>query len=161
VPLTVRDATHADVPRLVEIARRAFLSAFGFTAPFALLQQWMAEDKEPAWYERDWRGMQVCERQGEIAGLVQPIVDEINGLWVHPDHQGQGVGSLLLAEGETRILQAGFARCWLVCSGYNRRALPFYEARGYAIVTELRTSHPGGIEELSFRMERTLIARPA
>jgi GNAT superfamily N-acetyltransferase len=37
-----------------------------------------------------------------IAGLMQPTVDEIDGLWIHPAYQGRGIGSSLLAFGEER-----------------------------------------------------------
>jgi [ribosomal protein S18]-alanine N-acetyltransferase len=159
VSLIVRPATRADVPRLVEIARRAFLSAFKITAPFALLEQWQKNDREPAWYERDWPAMRVCERNGEVAGLVQPRDDEVNGLWVHPDHQGHGVGTMLLAEGEDEILRLGYDRSWLTCSSYNPRAVQFYEARGYVTARTISTVHPCGVTEPSFRMERLLVTR--
>jgi ribosomal-protein-alanine N-acetyltransferase len=145
---------------MIEVARRSFLSAFGSTAPFPLIQQWARNDREAIAYPRDWGQMFVLERDGTIAGLVQPTVDEINGLWIHPDHQGQGIGSLLLAYGEGVIRHRGFGRSWLTCSAFNLRALDFYRRRGYAVFQSTRKRHECGVDEESFGMERQLNGAP-
>jgi [ribosomal protein S18]-alanine N-acetyltransferase len=156
--MRIRPATEHDIPRMVDIARRAFLSAFGTTAPFPLIQQWVRTDREPAWYARDWDRMFVVERDGIVLGLVQPTADEIDGLWVHPDFHGQGAGSVLLAQGEKVIRERGYTRSWLTCSSFNVRALAYYHRRGYRIFRSIRTLHPCGVDEESFGMERDLAA---
>jgi GNAT superfamily N-acetyltransferase len=92
----LRPAREVDVPRLIEIARRSWLSAFAQTAPFSMIQRWVRIDREAEWYPRHWPDMLVVLVDGTPVGLVQPSKDEINGLWVAPDHQGQGLGALLL-----------------------------------------------------------------
>ena len=159
--MTIRPATEADVPRMIEVFRRSFLSAFGLTAPFTLLQQWIRDDRESATYPAQWAEMFVLDEDGTIAGLMQPTIDEIDGLWIHPDHQGRGVGSRLLAYGEDVIRQRGYARSWLTCSSWNQRALDFYRARGYTVFKSKWTHHEGGIEEESFLMERILDGAPS
>lgn len=154
--MTVRPATEADVPRMIEVARRSFLSAFGVTAPFPLIQQWACDDREATSYPREWAFMFVLEREGVIAGLVQPTVDEIDGLWIHPDFQGQGIGSLLLEHGEGIIRSRGFSRSWLTCSAFNPRALEFYRRRGYRVFRSSHKLHECGVDEESFGMERML-----
>ncbi len=156
MPSPIRPATEADVPRLIEVARRSFLSAFGVTAPSPLIEQWAREDRESTSYPRDWAEMFVMERDGVIAGLMQPTVDEIDGLWIHPDYQGQGIGSLLLAYGEEVVRTRGFARSWLTCSSFNPRALDFYHRRGYTVFRSMRKLHECGVDEESFAMERML-----
>jgi ribosomal-protein-alanine N-acetyltransferase len=154
--MTIRPATEADVPRMIEVFRRSFLSAFGFTAPFALLQQWIANNRENVLYPAQWVQMFVLDVDGTIAGLMQPTVDEIDGLWIHPAYQGRGIGSSLLAFGEDVIRDRGYRRAWLTCSSYNQRALDFYRARGYTVFRTIRTLHDCGIDEESFAMERSL-----
>lgn len=153
---SIRPATEADVPRMIDVARRAFLSAFGPSAPFILIQQWIREDRESVSYPRDWDQMYVLEQDGVVAGLMQPIADEINGIWVHPDYQGRGVGSRLMDLGEKIIADQGYGRSWLTCSSYNRRALEFYRHRGYTVFKSLRHLHECGVDEESFAMERQL-----
>lgn len=141
---------------MIEVARRSFLSAFGVTAPPPLLDQWARKDRESTSYPRDWALMFVAERDGVIAGLMQPTVDEIDGLWIHPDFQGQGFGSLLLEYGEGIIRDRGFTRSWLTCSSFNPRALGFYRSRGYAVFRSTWKQHECGVNEESFGMERML-----
>ena len=159
--MTIRPATEADVPRMIEVFRRSFLSAFGFSAPFALLQQWIRDDRESVMYPEHWAEMFVLEQDGAIAGLTQPTIDEIDGLWIHPGYQGRGIGSRLLKHGEGVIRERGYTRSWLTCSSYNQRAVGFYRARGYAVIRSKWTQHEGGIEEESFVMERMLDGSPA
>jgi len=154
--MTIRPATEADVPRMIEVYRRAFLSGFAFTAPFPIIQQWIRRNPEAARYPAHWAEMFVHEQDGKITGLLQPIDDEINGLWIHPDYQGQGIGSGLLEFGETTVRQRGYARSWLTCSGFNPRALGFYRARGYSVFRSSREVHECGVEEEVFEMERRL-----
>jgi ribosomal-protein-alanine N-acetyltransferase len=156
--MKIRPATEADVPRMIEVFRRSFLSAFGFTAPYPLIQQWIRNDREATYYPAHWPEMFVLEGDGTIAGLMQPTIDEIDGLWVHPDYHGRGVGSRLLEHGENIIRGRGYSRSWLTCSSYNERALGFYRARGYTVFRSTWKSHEGGIEEESFAMERMLPA---
>ena len=118
---------------MIEVFRRSFLSAFGFTAPFPLLQQWIRNGiPRRSRTPQHWAEMFVLEQDGTIAGLMQPTIDEIDGLWIHPRFQGRGIGSHLPAHGEGIIRERGYARSWLTCSSFNQRALGFYRARGYA-----------------------------
>jgi GNAT superfamily N-acetyltransferase len=77
--------------------------------------------------------------------------DEVNGLWVHPDRQATGAGTLLLRTGEAIIRRAGHRTARLTCSGFNPAALAFYRRCGY--VETRRESHASGIEIEEVRME--------
>lgn len=149
---------------LVALARRSWLSAFGDTAPPALVAHWRATDREPAWYARYWPDMIVAEVSGDVVGLTQPKMDEVNGLWIDPAWQGAGVGSRLLRSAELAIAAAGFDRAWLTCSGFNRKAAGFYEARGYWIERREAQVHPSGVPEEVLTFAKRLRApefRPA
>lgn len=71
----------------------------------------------------------VADADGLVAGYVGFDPDWINHLYVHPDFQGQGLGSqllvLALADGRSR-------RLWTFQQ--NARARRFYEARGFVLV---------------------------
>ena len=154
--ITLRPAAEADLPRLVEIARRSWLSAFAQTLPFEAIRDWVAADRAPGWYATYWPTMTVAELGGEIVGLVQPAADEVNGLWVHPSVQGRGVGARLLAEAERQIAAAGHGKAWLTCSGVNPRAQGFYAARGYRVVRRYTEPFPCGYPEEMLVYERAL-----
>lgn len=157
----IRPARREDLDALIEVGRRAWLSAFAQTAPFALIAWWAKTDRTAALYREAWPQMLVFEEAGRIAGLVQPVAAEINGLWVHPERQGRGIGTELLRAGEGAIARAGHAVAWLTCSALNARALAFYERRGYAEVRRERASHASGVEIEDVRLERDLGARRA
>jgi len=53
----------------------------------------------------------------------------LNQLYVHPEHQKQGVGSLLLAEVESAF--PGVFSLQLEVIEANQRAIRFYESRGF------------------------------
>ncbi len=77
----------------------------------------------------------VCEADGEIVGfgVVLPRADgqaELDGLFVRPDVWGEGYGRLLLEHGERMAKGWGATRMHVIA---NERALPFYEACGFAV----------------------------
>jgi len=152
----LRPAVESDVSELIELARRSWLSAFAQTAPWPLIESWAVADRTSAHYQRHWREMLVLVDAGAILGLVQPVEAEINGLWVHPAHQGTGAGTRLLAAGEDVIRREGHGTAWLRCSVYNPRALAFYAKRGYVETRRVSSTHPTGLTYADVRMEHEL-----
>jgi GNAT superfamily N-acetyltransferase len=82
----------------------------------------------------------IAEIAGEPVGYLALVDDILDHLYVAPDHQGRGVGSMLLAKAKA-LRPAGLQ---LYAFQRNRRARDFYEARGFAPV---RFSDGGGNEE--------------
>jgi GNAT superfamily N-acetyltransferase len=154
--MTLRPAREEDVPALIELVRRSWLSGFAPSAPAAFVQQRLARDFERDWYPRHWPAMTVAEDGGVLLGLVQPEGDEVNGLWVAPEAQGRGVGTALLRHAERLIAAAGHARAWLTCSGFNPGAARFYLARGYREIARTTKDRGGGIVEEVLTFERRL-----
>lgn len=67
------------------------------------------------------------DRDGTILGYMALVGASLDHLYVGPGHQGQGVGSLLLAKAKA-LRPAGLR---LYAFQRNRRARVFYEARGF------------------------------
>lgn len=71
----------------------------------------------------------VAEAEGAVCGYIAFKPGWINHLYIHPDHQGQGMGDALLA----KALSDGTPReLWTFQQ--NTRARAFYEARGFSLV---------------------------
>lgn len=157
--MRLRPACEGDLAALIALAKRSWLSAFT-GAPAVFVQDWLGRAFEEEWYPRYWSGMTVAEAGGVILGLVQPMKDEINGLWVDPAAQGRGVGTALLLHGENEIATAGYTRAWLSCSGFNPKALRFYLARGYRRVKSETKARAGGVAEEMFVFDRPLPRTP-
>ncbi|HJZ55642.1 MAG TPA: GNAT family N-acetyltransferase [Gemmataceae bacterium] len=154
--MTLRPACEADVPALIELARRSWLSGFTGSAPAAFVRDRLAREFERDWYPRHWPAMTVAEDAGVLLGVVQPEGDEVNGLWVAPEAQGRGVGTALLRHAERQIAAAGHGRAWLTCSGFNPGAARFYLARGYREVGRATKDRGGGLVEELLTFERQL-----
>ncbi len=72
----------------------------------------------------------VADVQGVIAGFGALTDSMLEHLYVHPDHQGRGIGTLLLDQGKRRRPE-GF-RLWLFQQ--NEGARRFYERHGFRLV---------------------------
>lgn len=57
---------------------------------------------------------------------------ELVSLYAHPDHWGQGYGSVVLEEVLNRMEGAGYPGCFLYVLRENGRARRFYEKHGFA-----------------------------
>ena len=99
--LEVRRATKGDVEAICEIGRAAWPGTYAFAGrefvEHGLATWWSATAVE--------RGLTttttlVAESEGHVVGMgnvdLRPDVPVIWKLYVHPDHQGKGVGSSLL-----------------------------------------------------------------
>lgn len=154
--VTLRLAKEADVPALIDLARRSWLSGFAGTAPPDFVRDRLARNFEQDWYPRHWPAMTVAEDGRALLGVVQPESDEINGLWVAPEAQGRGVGTTLLRHAERQIVASGHKRAWLTCSGFNPCAARFYMSRGYLEIGRTRKNRGGELLEELLTFERRL-----
>jgi ribosomal protein S18 acetylase RimI-like enzyme len=86
---------------------------------------------------RDASNLVVLHVDGELVGSVMVGYDGhrgwINYLAVHPDHQRQGLGRLLVGEAESRLRELGCAKVNLQIRASNKIAIEFYRYVGYAI----------------------------
>lgn len=91
----------------------------------------------------------VAERDGELLGFVALALEEnrLDQIFITPDAQGQGVGSLLF-EVACQKMPHGF---WLSTQPGNRRACEFYERAG--MVLDCLDTTPAG-ERLVYRFRR-------
>ena len=84
----------------------------------------------------DWTLAWVAVSDGKILGVMLTNRDWISDLWVLREHRRQGVGSRLLAQGESEIAARGYRLCRLRVVKSNAVAVQFYLSRGWQIVRE-------------------------
>jgi ribosomal protein S18 acetylase RimI-like enzyme len=86
---------------------------------------------------RDASNLVVLEDGGELAGSVMVGYEGhrgwVNYLAVHPDHQRQGLGRLLMGEAERRLRELGCAKVNLQIRASNKAAVEFYRHIGYTV----------------------------
>jgi ribosomal protein S18 acetylase RimI-like enzyme len=154
----LRPAVCGDVPQLIEICRRGWLSAFAQTVPFELIRYWVERDWYASHCSHYWRRMTVAHRDRSVIGVMEPLGDEINGLWLLPSALGRGIGTRLTDIGEAQIRAAGHRIAWVSCAACNEGAPGFCRRRGY--VERRRYVHridAIGLDEPMIELERRLV----
>ena len=128
----------AQVARAHDAARLQELAASVGVEAFLDLEQ--TAEGEGLFDDRLWVA---CEADA-ILGFVALAEAEVTWLYVHPDHQGRGVGTALLRHALARADAAGLARVeTTVLDGNRARAL--YEREGF-VLAETRTGSLVGNE---------------
>lgn len=89
---------------------------------------------------RDGDSTTFVAEDDEIVGYASSIPAEdaydLGSIYVHPDRQGEGVGSRLVDEVETQAREADYGTLRLVVMADNDPARGFYEARGFEHVAD-------------------------
>lgn len=135
-PLTLRPAESKDIQALIGLACASQASSMGKLSEF----QGREADLKAAFTRfitDDLEDITIAERDGACLGFcaTEGPTDEISDVWVHPSHQGRGVGAILLATAETQVKMNGFSCSWLTTHAQNSRALNFYRTHGYALLS--------------------------
>jgi ribosomal protein S18 acetylase RimI-like enzyme len=69
---------------------------------------------------------------GQVAGFVMVVDDEVEQVYVGSAHRGAGVADVLMNDAERRVAAAGHDVAWLAVVAGNTRARRFYERRGWS-----------------------------
>ena len=86
-------------------------------------------------------------------GFCSVTTHQIIGLYVAPDHQGQGIGKSLLAAAEAVLIDAGttFSRIHASVS-----AVQFYESNGYCVTGQTNHISRGGLAMAGTLLEKAI-----
>ena len=136
----LRRATHADIPAMSRIRLAVTENVLRDPARITVA---MYED----FLERSGRGW-VAEADGGIVGFS--YADNMNAsiwaLFVHPGHEGRGLGKALLDRATAWLFEQGHARIRLT-TGADTRADRFYAAQGWR-------REPVSASEIAYTLER-------
>jgi ribosomal protein S18 acetylase RimI-like enzyme len=86
--------------------------------------------------DEDWSVAWVAASDARILGVIITHQEWVDELWVLQEHRQQGVGSRLLAQGESEIAARGCPASRLRVVQSNRIAVHFYSGQGWRIVRE-------------------------
>jgi ribosomal protein S18 acetylase RimI-like enzyme len=106
-------------------------------------------------------GTVVAAVDGEVAGFVMVVDDEVEQVYVSSRHRGTGVANLLLAEAERQVAAGGHERAWLAVVAGNSRARRFYERHGWADEGPFEHRAPGGITVPAHRYVKRVPVTPS
>jgi GNAT superfamily N-acetyltransferase len=125
--VTIRPARAEDSDAIAAL----FIAAWNAALPW--LKDTHTDEETYAWIGDHVLGdleVRVAERGGAVFGFSATHLGTLDHLYVHPDHQGFGVDSLLLEEAKARVPEG--LELWAFQR--NERARRFYEARGFRLV---------------------------
>ncbi len=86
----------------------------------------------------------IVEDKGKVLGFSAMVDDTLAALFVHPSHQGKGIGSLLLSE-----LKKKYSHIQLNVYKKNHSAVQFYTQKSFKVISE-------GIDERTGEEEYTM-----
>ena len=79
----------------------------------------------------------IADLDGEVAGFIMVVDDEVEQIYVSPSHVGKGVAGTLRAEAERQVAAGGHDVAWLAVAIGNTRARAFYEKAGWTNAGDL------------------------
>ncbi|WP_110690581.1 acetyltransferase [Salinicola endophyticus] len=123
--ISLRSATVADYPRLIEVWEASVRTTHDFLAEQDL------QALKPLIFNQYLDAVCLtlaCSEQGDITGFSGVADDNIEMLFIAPDYRGQGIGTRLLRQA---IDQQGATS--VDVNEQNHAALSFYRARGFGI----------------------------
>ena len=120
----VRVANRADIPAMHVV--RLAVRENRLTSGAITEQHYCSAIEDPG---RGW----VAEEAGAVIAFAvgNRMTGNVWALFVHPDHEGKGVGRLLQSAMLQWLFAAGVPRAWLT-TGPGTRAQRFYEATGWS-----------------------------
>lgn len=109
------------------------------------------------WHERLTKAVTLVAvlENGEVVGFGDLEANgHIDCLYTHADHQGRGIGGLILAALEEHARALGLQRLFTEASITAR---PFFEKHGFGVLAEQQVELRG-VTFINYRMEKTRVA---
>jgi ribosomal protein S18 acetylase RimI-like enzyme len=141
--LTIRFATHADLPQIAHIAHVTWEATYSGTIAAENRQEFLrrAYNPENLAIDIDAPGhwFYVVELENEVIGFghflrrYHPTQAraELVRLYVLPTHQSLGVGTIILKTGFAALAKAKVEQCFVSVQRTNMLARKFYERHGF------------------------------
>ena len=146
-------ASLEDAEGVQEVQRAAWLETYpneeyGITKEDLLEKNWGSPERVQKWRESIMNGpgkTWVARENGKVIGFcvatVNPDANQLKAIYIHPEHQGKGVGSKLM---ETALAYIESNKDTFVeVAKYNTRAIGFYHHFGFSGNEEIPPSRGG------------------
>jgi GNAT superfamily N-acetyltransferase len=123
--MQIRRATINDMPAAAVVHRLAMRISLPFLPELHTAEADLFHFREHLFPHNEiW----VAEKDGAVVGYTARGSGWLNHLYIHPDHQGEGIGDALLAQA-----MDGVDALQLWAFQQNARARRFYEKRGFVL----------------------------
>ena len=156
-PVTIRRFEPADLATVRALIHRTIDAAYAGVYPPRAIRYFKDYHSLDALAERERvGGFLVVECGGCVIGTGAVVGDEITGVFIDPEHQGRGIGAVLMDRLEDMARIAGNDVATLYISLPSRG---FYERRGYEVL-ESGSLDVGGGERLDYWTARKSLLAP-
>jgi putative acetyltransferase len=155
MPIDIRRYRPGDLAGLIALFRETVRRINGRDYSPQQVMAWAPDQIDARqWRHRfDNKVVWVADLDGAPVGFVDVARDGlIDMLYVHADHQGKGIASLLLRTVETSARTRGLMRLFTEASITAR---PFFEHRGFRVIAPQRVMR-WAQEFLNYRMDKAL-----
>ena len=129
--MKIRLAAESDLPALIALLRRSWLTTWAPELQFETVQRFAAADPARLYAESKWREFRVADDGGSVVGMYHVEGNCINSIHLDPKCKRRGIGSQLMDDAEQRIA-ANHAEATLEVRSFNEGAIAFYKQRGWA-----------------------------
>lgn len=149
----IRPGTPGDAAAVARIWETGWRDAHLGHVPQALVEARTAESFRLRAAERV-ADTAVAVVDGELAGFVMVVDDEVDQVYVDASHRGSGVAGRLLAEAVRLVAAGGHERAWLAVATANTRARRFYERQGWTDNGAFEHAAPVGDDSIAVACHR-------
>lgn len=159
----IRDAVPEDVEGITRVAEQGWTTTYGDVLADVTIEAAISEWYDPAFTRErivDASVVYLVAEQGDSVvgyasgGPVENGAVGLGSIYVVPDHWGEGIGTALLTEFETRWSDQDYDAIQLDVLADNDIGQSFYRSQGYEAVEERETELFGEtIRERRYRKE--------
>jgi diamine N-acetyltransferase len=144
--ISARELMQADIPAVQDITRRSWLAAYSRFIPESDLLSYFNEHYSSTaltafFSDPDSSGF-IAEADSAAAGYCKTQFNRQEGrlyipsLYILPEYQAAGIGTLLLERAQSVAQAYGLHEVWLGVMVENMGALAWYRSRGFQFVRE-------------------------
>jgi ribosomal protein S18 acetylase RimI-like enzyme len=132
--MKLRSPVQADLPALISLLQRSWLTTWAPELSFATVQRFAVEDPARHYAESMWSEFIVAQDgaddDGALVGMFHVEGNCLNAIHLDPKRKRQGIGSRLMDEIERQI-SAQHPEARLEVRAFNTGAIEFYQQRGW------------------------------
>lgn len=136
--IQIRPATQSDREAIREVAREAWHDTYDDLDPETVdetVDAWYDDEVFASALDEPGTAVLVAEHDREVVGFTHGVVHEDEGdvlrMYVHPDHQGEGIGTALHERLREDLEDFNMQRMRAIDLASNESGRRFYEALGF------------------------------
>lgn len=152
---TIRQATHDDLQEMKELYVGTITTVCTNDYDASQIEVWSASvQNTQRWFDLvNNQLVLITQKDKTITGFCSLENNTyIDFMYVHKDYQRQGIADMLLSALEEEAKNSGST---LLTSDISKTARPFFEKRGFIVVTE-QINLRKGIEIINYKMKKEL-----